>query len=120
MGRARRFCAHPGCTIRVPKGRCREHARAYDRQRGTAAERLYTSRWQRISKRWLSKPGHQLCVYCQEKGRITAAECIDHEPPHRGDPVLFWDQSTWRPACISCNSRKAVLQEGGFGRRRGR
>ena len=24
---------------------------------------------------------------------------MDHIRPHRGDPVLFWDQTNWQPLC---------------------
>lgn len=115
-----RFCAHPGCPTKVARGRCLVHERAYDQQRGTAHQRLYTTRWRTASKRWLAKAGRQLCVYCQAEGRVTAAECVDHEPAHRGDAKQFWDKRTWRPSCLACNTRKAIRQEGGFGRPRAR
>lgn len=30
--------------------------------------------------------------------------------------VLFWDPTNWQSLCDTCNSRKAVEEEGAFGR----
>jgi 5-methylcytosine-specific restriction protein A len=81
----------------------------------TAAQRGYGRRWREESKTFLL--ANPLCCYCWEKGKKVAATCVDHARPHKGDPVLFWDQTNWRPACGPCNSRKCAEQEGGFGRR---
>ncbi|CAM3092473.1 HNH endonuclease [Paracoccus nototheniae] len=59
--------------------------------RGTARERGYSARWDRFSLTHLQK--HPLCEYCLADGRVTAAVLVDHDLPHRGDPVLFWDNT---------------------------
>lgn len=65
-------------------------------KRRTAA-RGYGSRWQRARLRFLRE--HPLCEMCEAKGRVTAAAVVDHRIPHRGDPVLFWDESNWSALC---------------------
>jgi 5-methylcytosine-specific restriction protein A len=40
----------------------------------------------------------------------------DHIVAHKGDMRLFWDPKNWQSLCGPCNSRKAALEEGGFGR----
>jgi 5-methylcytosine-specific restriction endonuclease McrA len=44
---------------------------------------------------------------------------VDHRIAHKGDRSLFWDRLNWQPMSHSCNSRKAIREEGGFGKRRG-
>jgi 5-methylcytosine-specific restriction protein A len=41
---------------------------------------------------------------------------VDHKVAHKGDMKLFWDRTNWQPMRRGCNSRKAILQEGGFGK----
>lgn len=70
--------------------------------RPSAARRGYGRRWAEASKLFLARPENRICAIC----RRVASECTDHIRPHGGDPVLFWDESNWQPACIACNSRK--------------
>jgi 5-methylcytosine-specific restriction protein A len=70
----------------------------------TKARRLYSmNSWKLAAKRWLE--AHPLCIYCRERGRITPATEVHHEPDHGGDWEKFWDRTTWRPACRPCHSR---------------
>ncbi len=103
------FCSAPGCSVRVPRGRCPRHARAADRRRGTAHERGYDSRWQQARRAYLTE--YPFCVDC---GR--PASVVDHNQPHRGDPALFWVESNWRARCATCHNRKTATRDGGFGR----
>ena len=72
--------------------------------RSSSYKRGYNRRWRRASKIFLKK--HPLCEICKKKGIIKSAECVDHIIPHKGDMKLFWDESNWQAACISCNSIK--------------
>jgi 5-methylcytosine-specific restriction protein A len=46
---------------------------------------------------------------CYDEHRITAAYQVDHVIPHRGDPVLFWDeQHNWQSLCASCGAGKTA------------
>lgn len=48
---------------------------------------------------------------------VDATE-VDHIKPHRGDMVLFWDESNWQGLCRSHHSRKTAGENGGFGNQR--
>jgi len=104
--RPARPCNHPGCPRLVRDGsHCPDHAkdrRQYDQQRGSSTKRLYDYQWQKASKAYLQR--NPLCMYCQRQGRITAATVVDHRIPHRGDPVLFWDEDNWQGLCTPCHS----------------
>ena len=88
-----------------------------DTRRGTAASRGYTYRWTKAAKAFLAK--HPLCVHCGAEGRATAADCVDHRIPHRGDNALFWDRDNWQPLCHAHHSIKTAAEDGGFGHTKG-
>lgn len=58
---------------------------------------LYNYRWQRLSQAFLRM--HPACVMCLRHDCVTVATVVDHKIPHRGDMVLFWDQSNWQSLC---------------------
>jgi 5-methylcytosine-specific restriction protein A len=117
--RSLRPCAHGGCPALVARGTCKAHTKLrYQQdaqQRGTAGERLYTALWHKESRLFLR--AHPVCL-CggAAKGCEIFATVVDHEPPHRGDPIAFWDTDTWRPMSRTCHNRKTVMHDGGFGR----
>ncbi len=75
----------------------------------TTAERGYGGRWQAARARHLSQS--PLCVMCLAESKVTAATIVDHRQPHRGDPLLFWDESNWQSLCERChNSTKKVIE----------
>ena len=92
-------CRHPGCPRLVPKGQkyCDKHLGQHPEETRSASARGYGSRWRRLSKAYLRV--HPLCVVCAREGRYVKAEVVDHVVPHRGDPVLFWDQDNWQSLC---------------------
>jgi len=121
-GRIKRPCAAPGCSALVVKGycdRCKDKApaRQAERARPNAWSRLYTRAWQKMSAARLIK--HPLCVdpYGLHAGVPEPATVTDHIVAHKGDRKLFWDSKNWQSLCRPCNSRKAALEEGGFGNR---
>jgi 5-methylcytosine-specific restriction enzyme A len=103
-----RPCSQPGCPALVQSGRClvhkREQRRPHDERRGTAHERGYGARWQRVRKTFLA--AHPLCRSCEHAGRLTPAKVVDHIVPHRGNMELFWDRANWAPMCAPCHDRK--------------
>ena len=111
-----RFCAHPQCSERVSHGRCAKHRREQDQERGSARARGYTRSWDTAAQAFRRlhplcgmRPGGQAPVMsrCHEEGRTTAATCVDHVVPHKGDQALFWDhRGNWQALCDECHSRK--------------
>lgn len=99
-------CRHPGCSRLVPPGQkyCEEHKALHPEEVRSAASRGYGSRWNKARKAYLRK--HPFCVRCLKEGRYTKATVVDHIVPHRGDPILFWDESNWQALCKQCHDRK--------------
>lgn len=84
--------------------------------RTTAAEhrpnsnaRGYTRRWGKVRAAWLAD--HPLCAECERQGRLTPATVVDHIKPHRGDPVLFWDETNYESKCAACHNAKTARGE---------
>lgn len=92
----------------MPKRAARLKSRA-TRPRDSAHRRGYDRRWQRTSRQWLAE--HPLCVTCLAAGRTTAATCVDHIVPHRGEMELFWRETNWQSLCNSCHSAKTLRGE---------
>lgn len=80
----------------------------------TTAQRGYGGKWQRARLGYLAK--HPLCRMCEAKGRVTAANVVDHIVDHRGDMKLFWDTSNWQPLCKPCHSEKTAAEGVGAAR----
>lgn len=125
--RPARVCRKAGCNAltKDPSGFCPEHKiqaqtkakqrekaikAEYDKRRGSSAERGYGSRWQKVSKLFLSKPENALCAHCRERGELNPSQVVDHIKPHRGDFDLFWDESNWQGLCKRCHDRKTVKE----------
>lgn len=110
-----RCCLQPGCPELVPRGRCATHARVFERQRPSAADRGYGPRWAKVSKAFRAQ--FPLCGMrpdgvppvmseCHSTGQITAAYAVDHVVPHRGDPALMWDWKNLQSVCRECHAKK--------------
>jgi 5-methylcytosine-specific restriction protein A len=84
------------------------------KERGTATQRGYNSRWSRYSIRY--RRLHPFCTECQRQGILKQADCVDHIIPVNGpDDPLFWDENNHQSLCISCHSEKTAREDGGFG-----
>lgn len=95
--------------------RARRNARqAYDRQRGSAAKRLYGARWQRLRKRKIAEHPWCQAAGCGRPVSLRTAH-VDHVVPHRGDEELFWDEDNLQVLCETCHNRKTAEEDGGFG-----
>jgi 5-methylcytosine-specific restriction protein A len=109
-------------SVRVAQGsRCPRHLhiekKQHDEKRGTAHQRGYTARWAKESKAFIRAHPLCQCELCQEgKIRVLPSQVTDHDKPHKGDPVLFWDQTNWRALNKRCHDRKTVMRDGGLGR----
>jgi len=114
-----RACRAPGCSCLTSdhSGYCDSHnrqsRRIQDTERGSAAERGYTYRWQQSRLQYLRN--HPLCVECEREGKVEAAVVVDHIKAHRGDYDLFWDESNWQSLCKYHHDIKTAKEDGGFG-----
>jgi len=120
-------CCEPGCHSLVSgASRCPRHARTrlaeareslrrlqagIERRRGTAAERGYGARWQKLRRLFLE--ANPLCAECGRKGLTERANVVDHVIAHRGDQARFWDESNWQPLCRGCHDRKTFAEASG-------
>ena len=98
-------CAYPLCPAPASRGLyCEAH-----RQGKTVTRTQYSPRtrntnrtFRRLRAAYLNT--HALCAHCQR----AAATVLDHVRPHRGDTLLFWDQSNWQALCVTCHNRKTA------------
>ena len=95
---------HPGCPKLTNGYYCEEHRVLHRGDRASSGKRGYDSRWQKARARYLK--AHPLCVLCARQNRYVKATVVDHIKPHRGDPVLFWDESNWQSLCKPCHDNK--------------
>lgn len=113
-------CSYNKCPNLVGSGYlyCSQHGsiiiKQYDKDRGSSTKRGYNSRWRKA--RLIYWGEHPLCVECLKENKIIEATVIEHIVPHKGDMVLFWDESNWQSLCKSCHDRKTVRQDGGLGK----
>src|ERR1051325_7443587 len=113
-------CTQPGCPNLTSQRLCAEHRKEanfkYDRARGNARDRGYTTRWDKARAGYLRH--HPLCVVCErDEKQTTPATVVDHIVPNRGNSDLFWDKSNWQSLCERHHSRKTAREDGGFGNR---
>ena len=108
-------CAYPRCkNYATNKGYCQDHqqqTRQYDKERGTSYQRGYDAKWRKAREYFLSQ--NPLCVMCQQQGRITPANVVDHIQPHKGNQDLFWDEANWQALCQSCHNSKTAKEDMG-------
>jgi 5-methylcytosine-specific restriction protein A len=97
-------CRYPGCPNLTQTACCPEHQSKEHQSRPNANTRGYNSQWQKARKQFLRL--NPLCRDCQRNGKLNPATVVDHIKPHRGDKVLFWDESNWQPLCKQCHDKK--------------
>jgi 5-methylcytosine-specific restriction protein A len=70
----------------------------YERDRGSARSRGYSTRWDKAAATF--KLRNPLCLGCRAAfDRAVPAEVVDHVEPHKGDQAKFWNTKLWQPAC---------------------
>ena len=118
--RAPRPCGHVGCPNRVTGRRyCPDHAgdelrarEAYDRHRGSARDRGYTARWDKLSE--LKLRTDPLCELGERAGlpelvhdRPVPAVLVDHvHEIEDGGEVFAWDNLA--SSCTDCHAIKTA------------
>lgn len=113
-----RPCNHPRCPNLTKDRFCEVHSKQErqkaDKQRGTAHERGYGTRWRKTRKIHLNE--YPLCVHCEREGKLTPATVVDHIRAHKSNAELFWDEDNWQSLCKRCHDIKTATEDGGFGR----
>jgi 5-methylcytosine-specific restriction protein A len=102
-------CSLRGCPELTDDRYCTKHNKLFNNKRDSAASRGYDSRWRAASKRYLSN--NPLCVHCFKNNKMIKATVVDHVIPHRGDKILFWDQSNWQSLCKRCHDKKTMTED---------
>jgi len=105
-------CRQPGCSGLVRGGVCSvcgpqraQSQAAHDSKRGTAAQRGYDGRWQRL--RLVHLAAHPLCAMCLAAGRVTAATLVDHILPVRDGGELL-SEANLQSLCTECHASKTA------------
>jgi len=107
------FCAVPGCSARVVRGRCPDHAKPLERDRDRArpnrdVRRCYKlDAWESLRRRVLADAAYS-CAAC---GAITIGLHVDHIRPHHGDRALFWSFRNLQALCPRCHQQKTMRGE---------
>lgn len=96
---ALQFCAQPGCSAIVIRGKCRAHQPRSNR----LARLWYFSRaWAQLRAQVLLEQAYA-CAQC---GTVDALLQVDHVRKHDGDSALFWDRSNLQGLCAACHRAK--------------
>ncbi|WP_073338041.1 HNH endonuclease [Clostridium grantii] len=102
-------CKHQGCPKLTNGSYCDEHKEIHVNDRANATRRGYDTRWRKARNRFLK--ANPLCVRCKAEGKLIKATVVDHIEPHRGDKVLFWDESNWQQLCKKCHDNKTMTED---------
>ena len=102
------YCKVPDCNVKVERGEtyCKTHKqreqKAYDRIRGTSAERGYDGEWQKVQA--IYKRENPLCEDCRDRGITKLADLVHHIVPisKGGDRLAF---SNLKSLCKACHDK---------------
>ena len=118
-----RPCSVSGCPELVRDGPyCKQHKRevnrAYDKERGTSAQRGYGANWRKLRKMVLSRS--PICedpfgLHKKYGDIVITATEVDHAIPLRNGGTN--EMSNLQALCKSCHSHKTVVEDGRWGGR---
>jgi len=101
-------CSYPGCNTLVRFGRCDQHKSMLTYARDPERQALYnTAAWHRIRLAQLA--AEPWCAECLRANIYIPATDVDHEEPHRGDPVKFYTGKL-QSLCHPCHSSKTAAE----------
>lgn len=113
----KRYCAHPGCSALVARGRCKAHESQrhtwVDSRRGTSSERGYDADWRKVRRAKLA--AEPLCEECRKQKRIRVATEVHHIRTIEEAPELRLEWSNLMSLCKPCHS--AIKDKGEVGYR---
>jgi|SRR5579864_340546 len=100
-----RGCVHPGCPeYASARGRCEQHARAFDAARGTTKERGYDGAWRKFRAWFLRR--HPVCEDCGH-----AATEVHHKVKIRDRLALRLVESNCMALCHACHAMRTARGE---------
>jgi len=111
-------CKHTGCkeVTHNKDSYCEHHTPTHthkwesDKVRGTATERGYGYRWQKLRKVILRRDSY-LCQPCEREGKATPAQAVDHiRPKSQGGTD---DYENLQSICSVCHNIK-TQKEGDY------
>ncbi|MDP9832664.1 HNH endonuclease [Trueperella abortisuis] len=108
----KRPCSHPGCPELTDTRFCETHAKSEDQryrtyQRDPKINKRYDHRWRKIRNAYIQ--AHPLCEHCQENGRVTPAQEVDHIIPlERGGTH---EETNLQALCKPCHSSKTARED---------
>lgn len=79
------------------------------RFRGSPAERGYDARWSGISIKF--RRLNPFCMWCEEEGKVTLTDLVDHIIPVRDRPDLIHDWKNIWSLCRYHHGRKFEMEE---------
>ena len=105
-----RVCANHGCPELVERGYCDDCRPQQQAHRTGPAKHGWSYRWAHYSRQYRAR--HPYCRPCEQAGRVTATQAVDHIAPVSGrrDP-LFWDPTNHQPICASCHGAKSAREK---------
>lgn len=105
-------CANPWCGKTTLKRLCDSCQRLEHREfqkRRTDGNEFYRSKAWRIVRREALQQ-NRWCVECQENGRFTLAQVVDHKIPRRERPDLALEQSNLSCLCTRHHNSKTAKE----------
>jgi 5-methylcytosine-specific restriction protein A len=107
-----RPCSVPACpNPGLYRGRCTQHARKHEQERGSASARGYDRTWQRLRRMKLAAdPFCEIRTHCKGLIPDNVATEVDHIIPiaERPDLRLVW--SNLQSSCTPCHSAKTMRE----------
>lgn len=100
-----RLCSEPRCPAPVSSGRCADHRRAYERERGTRQQRGYDAAHDRMRRTWQKRLDSGELIACSNPTCQSPGIPVDPKRWHLGHTP---DRTTWRgPEHPTCNLAEA-------------
>lgn len=72
----------------------------------SSTARGYGYKWQKYREKFLFR--NPLCVHCEAEGKVRLAKVVDHIIDHKGDKILFWDETNHQGLCIPHHNKKTA------------
>lgn len=105
--RPKRLCPRCGAIVQGSCTACRKQREA---RRGDGHEFYWTSEWKKF-RRWFAS-SNPLCWFCEQEGRLTPMQDVDHWPVPRAQlPRDRWcDPDCCKPACRACHAKHGATR----------